>query len=102
MSGEKTKSAKETAYDEHISPLMASIIQLCKLHRINMVADFSLGPDPANDDEPLFCTTALPLDDRDGHGIERVTTAVREVFRRQPVMLAVTTVGNHTTIRNVR
>jgi hypothetical protein len=35
---------------------MKRIIALCKEHKINMVADFSLGYDPAAD-ETLFCTT---------------------------------------------
>lgn len=99
--GDKVKSKKEAVYDEHISPLMAEIIKLCKEHRINMVADFSLGPDPNNDDEPLYCTTALPLDETEGHGIERVNDSVRGVFRRQPVMLAETHIGNRISIRRV-
>lgn len=43
-------------YDSKIHPLMKRIIALCKEHKINMVADFSLGYDPAAD-ETLFCTT---------------------------------------------
>lgn len=44
---------KEKVYDEHINPLMAQIIEICKENNIQMVCSFAL-----NDDD-LFCTTAL-------------------------------------------
>lgn len=47
--GEMTK---EQVYDEQIAPLMDTIIQVCKEHKINMLADFDL-------DDGLKCTTAL-------------------------------------------
>jgi hypothetical protein len=43
---------KEQAYDDQINPLMAKIIDICKKHKIAMLANFRLGED-------LFCTTAL-------------------------------------------
>ena len=42
---------KEEIYDEQIAPLMDTIIQVCKEHKINMLADFDL-------DDGLKCTSA--------------------------------------------
>jgi hypothetical protein len=52
-----TDTPLEDAYDEHISPLMAQIIELCKTHKIPMVAQFLLDDD--EDGDPLRCTTSL-------------------------------------------
>ena len=50
----------EEAYDNHISPLMAMIIALCKEHKINMVASFQLDHEEGYDeDDPLMCSTVL-------------------------------------------
>lgn len=69
------RTPKEAVYDEHVHPLMAEIIRICKEHRINFVADFSLGYDPVAD-ETLFCTTAMPnLDKGDEKGAERMMRA---------------------------
>lgn len=69
----EARTTKEAIYDEHISPLMAQIITLCKEHKINMIADFSLGPDPTCDDQPLYCTTALTkVDPSDTDGTARM------------------------------
>lgn len=43
---------KEQVYDEQISPLMETIIDICKAHKIAMIADFALDGD-------LKCTSAL-------------------------------------------
>lgn len=89
------KHPKEAFYDEKISPLMAQIIALCKEAKINMVADFSLGPDPNNDDEPMFCTTSLPnLDPDDEAGMERMTRAYRTLRPRSDFM-AFTIIGGN-------
>lgn len=48
MSSEKTK---EQIYDEEIYPLMAKILDICKEHRIAMLADFHM-------DNGLKCTSA--------------------------------------------
>lgn len=72
---DEPRTPKEAIYDEHISPLMAQIIKLCKEHKINMVADFSLGYDPEAD-QTLFCTTALSkVDPDDEKGVERMMRA---------------------------
>jgi hypothetical protein len=83
------RTPKEALYDEQISPLMRQIIALCKEHKINMVADFSLGYDPEAD-ETLFCTTALPeIDPGDQKGAERMMRAY-QAMRSPPQLLAFT------------
>lgn len=65
-------NVKEDFYDEHISPLMATIIELCKQHQINFAAQFSLGYEPERD-QTLFCTTVLhDVDPADKTGVERM------------------------------
>jgi len=44
--------SKETVYDAAIAPLMARIIEICKSHKIAMLANFRL-------DEDLACSTIL-------------------------------------------
>jgi hypothetical protein len=44
-------SKAEEVYDADISPLMTKIIEICKSHKIAMIADFKL-------DEGFHCTTA--------------------------------------------
>lgn len=81
------RTPKEALYDEQISPLMAQIIALCKTHKINMIADFSLGHDPEAD-ETLFCTTALPgIDPTDEKGSARMLRAYC-VLKPQPRLFA--------------
>ena len=64
---------KETAYDEQIAPLMATIIGICKAHKINAHATFVLDVPDADDDgeQPyaIKCTTHLPVDDADVEGM---------------------------------
>lgn len=47
---------KEEIYDEQINPLMAQVIEICRAHKIPVLANFVLGED-------LCCTTALLADD---------------------------------------
>lgn len=47
---------KEEIYDNQINPLMAQIIEICKEHKIAMLADFTL-------DEDLRCTSCLLADE---------------------------------------
>lgn len=83
------RTPKEAVYDERISPLMEQIIALCKEHKINMVADFSLGYDPEGD-QTLFCTTALPkVDPSDEKGVERMMASY-EAIRPKPQLFAFT------------
>lgn len=51
---------KEQVYDDRISPLMAQIIEICKEHKIAMLATFSLCLDSG-----LNCTTAMLTDEFD-------------------------------------
>ena len=46
--------SKEAIYDEQINPLMARILEICKEHKIAMLADFFFS-----DAEDLHCTSAL-------------------------------------------
>lgn len=65
---------KEQVYDERISPLMAQIIAICKVHKIPVVASFFT---PGADDPELAVTTALL-----GNGFEapkNFTNALREL-----------------------
>lgn len=83
------RTPKEAAYDEHISPLMTQIIALCKEHKINMIADFSLGYDEEAD-QTLFCTTTMPkLDEDDEKGVERMMRAYN-VLKPAPQLFAFT------------
>lgn len=53
-------SHKENIYDEHISPLMTKIIEICKEHKIANVCSFDLGPDDDDEDGAhLACTTVM-------------------------------------------
>jgi hypothetical protein len=63
------RTPKETIYDAEISPLMGQIIAICKQHKINMAATFSLDFDQGLD-ETLFCTTILPVDRADTDGYQ--------------------------------
>jgi hypothetical protein len=90
-------SPKERIYDEQISPLMMQIIALCKEHKINAFADFSLGLEADEDaerfDEPLFCTTALPVDEADEVGCARVNRLRKEATRRSDFAAFTITTG---------
>lgn len=50
------KKTKEQIYDEEINPLMAQILEICKRHKIPMLATFST---PSEDDPGLFVTSFL-------------------------------------------
>ena len=70
-SDDKTTGPKEAAYDEHIAPLMAQIIALCKEHKINAAAQFVLDYNEA-EGTPLRCSTVLPVDEDDAEGFEHI------------------------------
>lgn len=55
---DESSTPKELAYDSLIHPLMEKIIEICKEHKIAMVADFCLDFNE-EEDCPLHCTTAL-------------------------------------------
>lgn len=81
----EARTEKEAIYDEHISPLMAQIIALCKEHKINFAGQFSLGIDP-NEDETLWCATVLPMDQSDEEGFQRVKELRRVMYPRALVL----------------
>jgi hypothetical protein len=90
-------SQKERVYDEQISPLMVQIITLCKANRINMFADFCLGLEADENserfDEPLFCTTALPVAEEDEVGCARVNRLRKEATKRHDFAAFTITTG---------
>ncbi len=51
---------KEKVYDAEISPLMATILEICKTHKIAMIASFAI---PTPGDETLTCTSALATEE---------------------------------------
>jgi hypothetical protein len=51
----------ESVYDEQIAPLMTQIIDICREHRIPMLATFQYGADAGEGGR--FCTTAIPFGD---------------------------------------
>ena len=85
---DEPRTDKERIYDEKISPLMTQIITLCKEHKINMAATFSLGMDP-EEGETLFCSSILPADKYDEDGYKRVNEC-RAVMSPEPHFAAFT------------
>ena len=72
---------KEDAYDAFIHPLMRQIADLCREHKINMIATFALDnmiatfalDVGATDGEVLYCTTADQTHDPDdAEGIAKI------------------------------
>ena len=79
---------QEEIYDEKISPLMQQIIEVCKEHKIPMVASFACPNDEPEIGDSLRCTTALFGDNFIGK-----QDGFKEAFRilkRQPECLAIT------------
>lgn len=56
---------KEEIYDEQINPLMAKIIDICKDHKIALVASFDIGGNQYEEEtgERLLCSTVLTTDE---------------------------------------
>ena len=89
---------KEPVYDEHISPLMTQIIELCKKHHIHMAAQFSLGHDEEHG-STLFCTTVITGDVvsageeiEDRVGLERMLALRAVMYPPAPKLYAITIV----------
>lgn len=80
---------KERAYDKSIAPLVTEIIKLCKRHKINAAMQFALDPNPEDEDQPLYCTTVLPVDRRDEEGFAQVNR-LRAVMQPKPDFMAFT------------
>lgn len=75
---------KEEAYDKHISPLMNEIIEVCKQHKINTFAMFSI---PTEEDDALACTTSMPVDpEGDPRGARVVDRCYRVAYQGYEVI----------------
>lgn len=77
----------EAAYDEHVAPLMTTIIKLCAEHKIPFAAQFLLDAD--EDGEPLCCTTVQP----NGEATEALRRQMRKLeaaMYPQPQFMAFT------------
>jgi hypothetical protein len=92
MASDAPRTPKEAIYDDLISPLMVQIIAICKEHKVNVAAQFSLGFD-ADQEEALFCTTVLPLDESDVVGHERIIELGRAMKPRSAPLVAFTIYG---------
>lgn len=79
---------KESIYDQHISPLMAQIIALCKEHEIPMVAQFQYAH--SEDKGGMYCTTTLPFPNASEH----IRNMVRAMKPPGPFCLAETYITN--------
>lgn len=86
--------AKESAYDEHISPLMGQVIKLCKEHKINMAAQFALDVGDDGDDHDghvLYCTTVLHnIDPGCAESVERMNKLRKVMHPPHPDFFALT------------
>ena len=82
-----SNQTKEQVYDEQVFPLMERVIAICKEHKINMAATFSLGLDA--DGDPLMCSTVLPIDEEDEAG-RRICGNARRVFYGEGTLTAFT------------
>jgi hypothetical protein len=78
----------EDVYDAEVSPLMAQIIEICKKHRIPMVASFIFG----HDDEGGIdtCDTVLQYDGRKFSRLDKAFSAMRGQDRAPPVIITAT------------
>lgn len=72
---------KEEIYDKKINPLMGQIIDICREHKIAMLADFKLDGD-------LKCTSALLADEFSPSEDQR--EAYRALQPKKPFMAAIT------------
>ena len=61
---------REAAYDEHIAPLMAEVIAVCKRENLPVFACFYL--DPTLDGDILKCSTLLTIDDTRAQAREEI------------------------------
>lgn len=84
MTEQKTTPTKEDIYDEQINPLMAEILEICKTHKIAMVASFAI---PSDEDADLMCTSCLLTPEYEPAPSQ--LAAKRELYRR-PDFLAMT------------
>lgn len=79
---------REKAYDEHISPLVAKIIDLCQEHQIQMVMSFDVD-EPDKEDGRMLCTSAL-LDAKFGNVTPSLDRALSIILGESPLVAAFT------------
>lgn len=72
---------REAVYDEHINPLMAQIINICKANGIPFVASFELETD--EEEGPLLCSSALVPE-----GASDKIVRCYNVLRERPITFA--------------
>lgn len=82
----------EAVYDEEIAPLMTKIIDICKAHRMPMVASFAYASDA---DETRCCTTSLPF--LDGRSVETFNKAARLIRHGEPGRIVAMTITTEPT-----
>lgn len=71
---------KEDVYDEHFSPLVSALIELCNEHGISAFMHFELDDycdDGDGEERRCMCTTSLPLAPDGDPGDERLVKMVR-------------------------
>lgn len=78
----------EDVYDAEVSPLMVQIIEICKKHRMPMIASFIFGHD--NDGGIDTCDTVLQYAGRKFARLDTALATVRGQDRAPPVVITTT------------
>lgn len=77
---------KEEIYDSQLFPLVGQIIEICKAHKIPMLASFGLEED--GEEDGLHCSSALL--EEEFNPSPGLLAASREIFRPSPSFVAIT------------
>lgn len=77
----------EAIYDTYIAPLMSHIIDMCKQHRIPMLATFQYCDD-SHPDGPGMCTTRIPFD-----GESRQFAVALKAMQGDPLLMTFVTIA---------
>jgi hypothetical protein len=83
----------EDVYDDEIAPLMAQILEICRKHKIPMMASFCYSNNNEEDDKGLCTSTLNNFDDR---YIENYEHAVRYLIEGPPTAATLITVMSDT------
>ena len=84
MSDRQPLYDNELLYDEQIQPLMAQIIEICKVNRIPMAASFEYATGE-------FCSTLIPVDGQSDFMRDLNRLISREAFPAPSPRLQITT-----------
>lgn len=87
---------KEQIYDEKLAPLMTQVIDLCREHKIAMLATFCI---PNDEDSTLSCTTHLP--DETGALPAHIKAAAQIIRPRAMMLTTKNTAGEVTSMTAV-